>query len=68
MVKHIGYAGIRAMDGELDYDALIEHFLKVNGCSKEEFEAHISSAFEVWGERSEHEWICDLGKYQSLIR
>jgi hypothetical protein len=67
MVKHIGFAGIRAMDGELDYDALIEHFMAVNKCSREDFEVHKALAFEVWERRSTHEWFCDLGKYKGLI-
>jgi hypothetical protein len=29
-VKHIGLAGIKAKRGELDFDAVIEHFIKIN--------------------------------------
>ena len=37
-VKHIGLAGILADEGKLDYNKVIEHFCKVNECTKNEFE------------------------------
>lgn len=68
MVKHIGYAGIRAAEGELDFEAVIRHFMKVNECSREDFEEHARLAWEVWEERSNHQWKCELGEYEKFIR
>ncbi|MCJ7431667.1 HNH endonuclease [Candidatus Bathyarchaeota archaeon] len=67
-VKHIGLAGILANQGKLDYDKAIEHFCKVNDCTKKEFEKHKAKAFEIWRERSEYEWNQDFGKYKEFIK
>jgi 5-methylcytosine-specific restriction endonuclease McrA len=67
-VKHIGLAGILANQGKLDYDKVIEHFCKVNDCTKKEFEKHKAKAFEIWRERSEYEWNQDFGKYKESIK
>jgi len=67
-VKHIGLAGILANQGKLDYDKAIEHFCKVNDCTKKEFEKHKAKAFEIWRERSEYEWNQDFGKYKESIK
>ena len=67
-VKHIGLAGILANQGKLGYDRVIEHFCKVNDCTKKEFEKHKAKAFEIWRERSEYEWNQDFGKYKEFIK
>jgi hypothetical protein len=67
-VKHIGLAGILANQGKLDYDKVIEHFCKVNDCTKKEFEKYKAKAFEIWRERSEYEWNQDFGKYKEFIK
>lgn len=68
MVKHIGFAGIRALDGELDFDKVIAHFMRVNRCSREEFDKAVALAFEVWEERSSHTWKCELGEFKDLLK
>ena len=67
-VKHIGLAGILASEGKLNYDDVIEHFCKVNNCSKKDFEKHEKDAFEVWHNRSKHQWKQDFGKYKEYIK
>jgi hypothetical protein len=67
-VKHIGLAGILANEGKLDYNEVIEHFCKVNDCTKREFEKHRTKAFDVWSKRSEHEWTQDFGEYGKFIK
>jgi hypothetical protein len=67
-VKHIGLAGILAKRGELDFDAVVKHFMKVNGCNKGTFEKHYEEAFEIWRMRSLHQWKIDLGEYTSLVK
>jgi phage terminase large subunit GpA-like protein len=66
-VKHIGFAAILAKRGELDYDDVVNHFLKVNKCSLREFEKYREEAFEEWEERSSHSWKVDLGEFQKLV-
>jgi len=66
-VKHIGLAGILAIKGELDYERVVEHFMKVNGCDRETFEEHRQKAFDQWHERSRYEWNVDLGEYERLV-
>lgn len=62
-VKHIGLASILASRGELDYDLVVEHFMKVNQCSRSAFERHRSGAFAVWEERSKFQWKVVVGNY-----
>lgn len=67
MVKHIGYAQIRAMQGELDFNLVIRHFMQVNRCSREESEKAVALAWQVWDKRSDCDWTCDMGEYEELI-
>jgi len=66
-VKHIGLAGILASQGKLDYEKVVEHFMKVNGCDRRTFEEHKKKAFAQWRERSRYEWKVDLGDYEDLV-
>jgi len=68
-VKHIGFwcyteegRMLLAREG-LTREDLIEHFCKVNNCTREEFEEHEREAFRIWRERSLHEWKQDFGEY-----
>lgn len=62
-VKHIGLAGIRVSEGELDFEEIIHHFMKVNGCDRQTFESHRNHAFQVWEERSKYQWLIKLDKF-----
>lgn len=66
-VKHIGLAGIMADEGRLDYEAVVRHFMKVNGCDRSAFEEHAMRAFAQWNERSRAPWTVDFGPYRDLI-
>ncbi len=67
-VKHIGLAGILDSQGKLDYEKVVEHFMKVNQCDKRTFEEHRKRAFGEWRERSKHGWQVDLGEYNYVVR
>jgi len=47
----------------LSREDLINHFCKVNNCSREDFEKHEEEAFRIWRERSKYEWKQDFGEY-----
>jgi hypothetical protein len=66
-IKHIGLAGGLAQEGKLDYERLIQHFLDVNQCTREEFELHKKQAFDQWSERSDHAWEVNWGAYASVM-
>ena len=67
-VKHIGLAESMAASGKLDFQQVINHFLKVNQCSREEYEAHAKDVWETWSIRSnEFDWTTDLGEYTRLV-
>jgi hypothetical protein len=66
-IKHIGLAGILSRQGKLNYDRVIEHFCKVNNCSKKDFEKHKAEAFKIWESRSLHQWTQDFGIYGESI-
>lgn len=67
-VKHIGLAGILASRGQLDYEKVVEHFVKVNECERSTFEEHKKEAFEQWAERSRHEWQVELGECEPVVK
>lgn len=66
-VKHIGLAGILASRGQLDYEGVIRHFMKVNKCGRRIFFKHRDEAFDEWERRSQDEWIVDLGEFAGII-
>jgi hypothetical protein len=66
-VKHIGLAGIMSMQGQLDFEKIVVHFMEVNEVSKWDFEKHKKEAFEKWEERSKSEWKIDFGAYSQLL-
>ncbi len=67
-VKHIGLAGILSQRGQLDFDAVVQHFIQINECDRDIFNEHYDEAFKVWRKRSSHDWKIDLGKYSSIIK
>ena len=67
-VKHIGLAGILDSEGRLDFEKVVEHFIKVNNCDRSALEKQMQKAFEQWEERSRYEWQVDLGKYKNIIK
>ena len=66
-VKHIGLAGIMSREGKLDYETVVEHFMKVNGCDRKTFEKYMNKVFNQWEERSKSKWSVDLGEYEDLV-
>ena len=56
-IKHLGFATqIKKVDKEL----LINHFCKVNKCSKSDFEKHNLNCYERWLLRNGEEWKQEL--------
>ncbi len=54
-VKHIGLANVN------NRGKLAEaHLAKVNGWSQSQAKTYIKEQFEIWGERSRHEWKLDM--------
>ena len=66
-IKHLGYAGILAQQGKLDYRKLIGHFMRVNGCDKAAFDQHHEAVMQQWEKRSRHQWRVELGEYTAII-
>lgn len=65
-VKHLGEAGLLAAEGKLDYEKVRQHYMRVNACDRQTFEAHKAAAFGQWRERSGTEWTVDLSRLQQL--
>lgn len=66
-VKHLGLAGFLAGQGNVDFEEVIEHFMRVNHCSLEAFEQHRQEAGVQWRERSQHEWTVEFGEFNELF-
>ena len=68
-IKHIGFwcyteDGRRQLKKEgLSREDLINHFCRVNNCSREDFEKQEMEAFKIWKERSKYGWKQDFGEY-----
>ena len=56
-----------AQRGGLDFEQVVAHFMRVNHCSHDEFEAYSAQAFDLWRKRSQEPWTLDLGKYAHLL-
>ncbi len=54
-VKHIGLAGVRGRQG-----AAIAHLARVNNWSLEDAKLYIEGCFEIWHQRSRHQWTLDI--------
>lgn len=61
-VKHIGLAGIRAREGKLNFEQIIQHFMNVNNCNRKAFEEHRDDTFKKWQERSKHLWKLEIDR------
>lgn len=66
-VKHLGFAGILASEGKLNYDEVVAHFMRVNNCDRKAFDLHSRRVFDQWQERSRHEWTIDLGEFEQFV-
>lgn len=68
-IKHLGRANIDALDGRLDYDELVDHFMTINNCSEDEFFTYRDDiVFPQWKHRSKYQWTQDFGEYTNLIK
>jgi len=67
-VKHLGFASILAQRGELDFNKIVKHFMRVNNCDRETFEKHKKEAISIWRERSQYKWTIDFGKYKKFLK
>ena len=68
MIKHLGFAGIQANNGLLDYHKLIDHFLIINNVTLDVFNDHCKKVEELFRIRSTHQWKIDLGEWNNLIK
>lgn len=72
-VKHIGFwchtpDGLAKLADEgYTPDDIVNHFCKINNCSKEDFEKYEEEAFDLWEKRSQLDWTQDFGEYGKYI-
>ena len=56
MCNHLGFAGIQAEKGRLDYSELVDHWCTINSARIDDFKKHRSAAFRLWNLRSKYDW------------
>lgn len=61
-VKHIGLAQIKG-----NFERALNHFIKVNRCSKQEALSHIENAFGVWRERNKTIWQLNVDYLKTYL-
>jgi len=66
-VKHLGFVGVAAERGDVDYAEIVKHYCRVNGCSIEQFLRDREEAFRVFRERSQHEWTVDTSWFDGVL-
>ena len=49
----------------LSKEDIINHFCKINNCSKEDFQKHEKLAFDVWKKRSKYNWEQNLEEFKA---
>lgn len=68
-IKHIGFwchtaeGRDKLEKGGLSREDLMEHFGRTNNCTRQEFLEQEKKAFDMWRERSTHEWKQDFGEF-----
>ena len=67
-VTHMGRSIQLDREGQLNIDAVVNHFLKVNGCDPATFKRHFKKEWAVFLERSSHDWQIDFGEYAHLLK
>lgn len=65
--KHMGLTKNLAAQGKLNLSNVIDHFMRINQCSHEEYQAHENEAFKIWNERNKYEWTTDFDTYAHLV-
>lgn len=65
-VKHIGLSELRSDRGEIDFETLIKHFMKVNNCSRDVFEEHKAKSVKLFNKRSSYEWKIKIGELENI--
>ncbi len=64
---HMGRA--QSVLSKADFNSVLEHYAKVNGCSKEDTSKDIAEASAKWRERSSiNEWTTVIGDYNLLLQ
>lgn len=66
-VKHLGFATSMAEEGRLDFERVVRHFMRVNRCSRSDFEARRDEAFQQWHTRSQSPWQVNIDYYDLLV-
>ncbi len=66
-VKHLVHAAGLTSEGKINYERVIAHLMRVNGCDRETFEEHRERALEAYRRRSAEEWRVDFGAYERLV-
>lgn len=63
-VKHIGLAQLEGHRGNLEFEKVIEHFMKVNSCDRETFKKNCDEAFALFEKRCQHQWKVEINNHQ----
>ena len=61
-VKHIGLANVQGKGNQAQ-----SHLARVNGWTAHEARAYVAEAFELWAQRSEHDWQLDTSLLETEV-
>jgi 5-methylcytosine-specific restriction endonuclease McrA len=61
-VKHFGHTEIMGKSEEA-----LTHLMKVNNINKEKALEEVDKSFELWAERSEHDWEVDISFLDNVL-
>jgi len=56
----MGFATSQILEGNIDVKTIFDHFIKVNKCTKEDFENHLTKMFKLAEKRNRKVYTVDF--------
>jgi hypothetical protein len=66
-IKHMILTLKKIEAGELSMEEITNHYCNINQCYPEDFQKVLAREIEIYKERSQHQWTCDILDYMAYI-
>ena len=65
---HLGMSGKLVQQGYVKLDDIVEHYMRVNNCTRETFDKDKKTAFDLWSTRSDYiDWKQEISDYRRFL-
>jgi hypothetical protein len=65
--KHIGFTVMQHFNASKDLEPVIDHFLRINKITLDEFQEYLDKELKTWQKRSQHEWVVDISYLEEYL-